>query len=211
MRNPARKLRSDSRWHQFTPAEREHIRHMLDEGCPLDQVSAYCAAIKKPWAQSRISEFFTPERKAVLDEEANIRRETLTLNMLMDAARAGGMELDELAAKKLAQKLQGVIGVAQADPRTPEGRDLILKTAPSIIGLRSVNLDQLKAKGRYKQKAEEIELSRDKFQFNAAKAVLAHAKELRAIATDRSLDDDAKIQRIRARVFGQLPEEAARE
>jgi hypothetical protein len=49
------------------------------------------------------------------------------------------------------------------------------------------------------------EFAREKFEFDAARAALAKAAELQAIAGDRSLDQDAKLEAARRRLFGELP------
>jgi hypothetical protein len=48
---------------------------------------------------------------------------------------------------------------------------------------------------------------REKWEFDIAKACAAHHAQLEAIATDKNLNDEARIQAIRERLFGQqLPE-----
>ncbi|MFO1461301.1 MAG: hypothetical protein U1G08_18095 [Verrucomicrobiota bacterium] len=56
-------------------------------------------------------------------------------------------------------------------------------------------------------KSQTIDLARDKFQFSAAEACLAHLPSLRAIATNPKLDQRAKIDAIRRQLFGVLPQE----
>lgn len=48
----------------------------------------------------------------------------------------------------------------------------------------------------------QTQLAIDRFQFDAAKAALKHAKELRRIAGDRDLSDDARVDAARKRLFG---------
>lgn len=55
-------------------------------------------------------------------------------------------------------------------------------------------------------KSIQIQLERDRFEFNAAKAALAKLQALRAIATDRALDDDSKLKAARLALFGSTPE-----
>jgi hypothetical protein len=52
--------------------------------------------------------------------------------------------------------------------------------------------------------AEEFKLAREKFEFDAAKAALAHAAELKTIATSK-LSEGEKVNRARQRLFGVLP------
>lgn len=51
-----------------------------------------------------------------------------------------------------------------------------------------------------------LKLERDKFEFDAAKACLKQLPVLRAIAGDKSLDEDAKLRAVRERLFGEIPE-----
>lgn len=52
---------------------------------------------------------------------------------------------------------------------------------------------------------EELRLQREKFEFDAAKAALARLPELRVISQNRSLDQNAKIEQVRLKLFGQVP------
>ncbi|HEY1123751.1 MAG TPA: hypothetical protein VGE67_19190 [Haloferula sp.] len=63
----------------------------------------------------------------------------------------------------------------------------------------------LKAKDQ-ELKAQTVSLQRDKFEFDAAKACLAKLPELRSIASDTKLDQDAKLKQIRLKLFGVLPD-----
>lgn len=53
---------------------------------------------------------------------------------------------------------------------------------------------------------EDRALARAKFQFDAAREALAKLPELRAIAADKSLDEDAKLKAVREKLFGEVPE-----
>jgi hypothetical protein len=53
--------------------------------------------------------------------------------------------------------------------------------------------------------AKQLQLNLDKFQFDAAKACLAHLPALREIAKDPGMDDAAKLQAVRKRLFGETP------
>ena len=56
-------------------------------------------------------------------------------------------------------------------------------------------------------KDREFGLSLDKFQFDAAKACLALLPELKVISQNKGLTEPQKVQQIRLRLFGVLPEE----
>ncbi len=55
------------------------------------------------------------------------------------------------------------------------------------------------------QRERQLELAREKFEFDAAAAVLDHLSEVRAIADDRTMRRPAKIQAVRRRLFGDPP------
>jgi len=70
-----------------------------------------------------------------------------------------------------------------------------------------VGLGMLREKRRARElKSEDLQLQRARFEFNAAKAALAHLHELRQIQADRSMREDAKIDAVRFRLFGKAPE-----
>ena len=50
-----------------------------------------------------------------------------------------------------------------------------------------------------------LDMDREKFQFDAAKAVLAKLAELKTIARDRALSEDDKITQVRLRLWGPDP------
>jgi hypothetical protein len=52
---------------------------------------------------------------------------------------------------------------------------------------------------------EQLQLQRDRFEFDAAKACLEKLPELKQIAADRSLNEDAKLEAVRQRLFGVAP------
>lgn len=54
-----------------------------------------------------------------------------------------------------------------------------------------------------KQHAEDSRFAREKFEFDAAKAVLEKAASLRAISADNDLSADAKIAAVRTELFGE--------
>ena len=62
---------------------------------------------------------------------------------------------------------------------------------------------ELKLKDRAQQtKDETLRLAREKFEFDAAKAAMAKAAEIKSISADDSLAADEKIARVRAALFG---------
>ena len=55
------------------------------------------------------------------------------------------------------------------------------------------------------QRERQLELAREKFEFDAAAAVLDHLGEVREIAADHSMRHASKIQAVRRRLFGEAP------
>lgn len=58
---------------------------------------------------------------------------------------------------------------------------------------------------KFEQRERELALSRDKFEFDAAKACLAQLPQLKVIASNTKLSESDKIDAIRRKLFGQLP------
>ena len=54
--------------------------------------------------------------------------------------------------------------------------------------------------------AQQLSLARDKFQFDAAKAALAKLADLREIANNKGLSDEAKLTQARLKLFGDIPD-----
>lgn len=78
-----------------------------------------------------------------------------------------------------------------------EGKDLSQQTKA---------LNQLLKKQKLQQSQQEINLARDKFEFDASKAALAAAATLKIISSNTKLSDVEKIQAARRALFGKLPE-----
>ncbi|MBQ6132638.1 MAG: hypothetical protein IJI65_00635, partial [Lachnospiraceae bacterium] len=68
---------------------------------------------------------------------------------------------------------------------------------------RRIRAAELKLKTAAQQtKDETLRLAREKFEFDAAKAAMAKAAEIKGISADDSLAADEKIARVRAALFG---------
>jgi hypothetical protein len=62
---------------------------------------------------------------------------------------------------------------------------------------------ELKLKARAQEtKDEQLKLAREKFEFDAAKAAMDKATEIKSISADDSLAADEKIAKVRAALFG---------
>lgn len=55
-------------------------------------------------------------------------------------------------------------------------------------------------------KAEQLRLARERFEWDAAKAAMAKLEELRSIKGRNDLDEDDKLDKVRAALFGVAPE-----
>lgn len=82
--------------------------------------------------------------------------------------------------------------------------EMSLQPQPDAGKLRDVFMLVLKARDQDLDE-KQLQLSMDKFQFDAAKACLAHLPALREIAKDPGMDDAAKLQAVRKRLFGEAP------
>lgn len=54
--------------------------------------------------------------------------------------------------------------------------------------------------------AEKVKLQRDRFEFDAAKKAMEKAALIKGIMSDSSMDDDAKILKVRQALFGEVPQ-----
>ena len=89
---------------------------------------------------------------------------------------------------------QFVVAAKTAAAQT-EGGCVELKT------LRGLSAD-LVALRRGDHTADRLKLDWKKYEFDAAKAAMEHAKEIKLIIADKSLTDNDRINRIRLRLFG---------
>jgi vacuolar-type H+-ATPase subunit I/STV1 len=68
-------------------------------------------------------------------------------------------------------------------------------------------LARLKKIGQIDRKLNLDERSIELREFDAAKAALQHAAAIKSIATSKSLNDTEKVDAVRRRLFGEIPEE----
>lgn len=66
-----------------------------------------------------------------------------------------------------------------------------------LVALRNIDL-----------KAKDLRLQQDKFEMDVAKLATKYAAELKSIAGDKTMNDDAKIDAVRRRLFGAIPEDS---
>lgn len=109
-----------------------------------------------------------------------------------DILRALPLNLDE---QKLSQASQAIF---EADALRAGDSEL-------FVALRKLRQEDVKAaqkQAQIAQKDKEITLAVDKFQFEAATAVMAHLAELRTIAADRALSGPEKVKAVQLKLFG---------
>ncbi len=66
-------------------------------------------------------------------------------------------------------------------------------------------------KAKFDQKERQLQLDIDKFQLDVVSRARAHAKEIRSIEGSSRLSEAEKVNAIRERLFGVLPEEAPKQ
>ena len=71
-----------------------------------------------------------------------------------------------------------------------------------LVLIRALELDADKVRN----KEEDLKLRRDRFEFDAAKAALKHLDALRAIKSNKSLDQGERLKQARLQLFGVTPE-----
>jgi hypothetical protein len=173
-----RKARSDSQLKVLPEARQaEIIAHMRAHS--LAETAAYC---RQTWnlttSQTALSEFFSWWHVT----RSLVEAKSFTDRLKADLKTIPGLDLDDDKISRLGQ-------------RVFELEALKNKDASMFMGLR-----------RLRQSEVAYSLERDKFQFDAAKACLKALPELRAIAADSALDENGKLNAVRARLFGDLPE-----
>lgn len=111
-------------------------------------------------------------------------------------------------AREIAQEAARIPGqFQQATIDAIEQKAFELSINPLSEPKEVKNLFMLIQKGRDQDiKVRQLDLDREKFQFDAAKACLAKLPELKAIAGNNTLDQDAKLRAMRQTLFGVLPE-----
>lgn len=153
---------------------------------------AQLAADGLPVALDTVSQFYKWWRLEE-DLEISFEREDQVLAKTGDARKA----------REAGEVLLARLGLAQQNP------DLIGLSAKISDSRR--NLDLLERHGETKAaiaqrtieaREKEVGLAIDKFQWDAAKAALAHLQELRTIAADRALSAPEKVKAVQLKLFG---------
>lgn len=180
-----RATRSDNKLGSLAEADRETIGGWLRSGLPRAKVAAMvedahgfrpsASMLSRFWAEHVVPGILLRRVDAVK-----------TATAVRDAIAESPGAFDEATAALLEQRAFDI--AAQSELTTPE-----------VVQLFKLLLDQR----RIAVTEADSTLARQKFEFNAAEAVLEHADELLAIKGDRGLDNDARVDRVRQLVFGE--------
>lgn len=103
---------------------------------------------------------------------------------------------------KLAAEMFTGLSVDAATQGNDEAAKMLADSAAkyhaAALGAEKLKLDA----ARQRTAEESLRLSREKFEFDAAKAAMEQAAKIKGIAGDDSLGADEKIARVRAALFG---------
>jgi hypothetical protein len=189
-----RKPRADSFWDQQPPARLAELERWL-----FDENLSYEAALKK-WAELYDA---CGSLASLARWRSGLAQERMLEKIASSAKAANSVveKFQENPSNTYAALLQ-MIGQAAFDAHLNGKSDLDLSTLKDLAELTSVGLKARHDTASLALKQEDIRLKRDRFEFDAAKAALAKLPELRAIAGNKALDQTAKIQAVRERLFG---------
>lgn len=149
-------------------------------------------AVFLEWCQKEIPETLLPSRAALYNWAASMRKDELT-HRLADSRRAQ-VEAGDIAAAG------GIDDETLASALKALAADIVLRTGD--VGEASALIKSAVSLRESGTKAEALKLSRDKFEFDAAKMAMAQLARLQAIAGNSELDEDQKIAATRAALFG---------
>ncbi len=119
----------------------------------------------------------------------------------------------ELAALPVAFDPRLLTRTSQAKFEAEVARHYDLKDHVALRRLQQTDRSQALAERSFEHRRshqdQQIQLARDKFEFDAAELVLEHAEALRTIAADRSLPREDKLNAVRLHLFGPAPQPPA--
>lgn len=103
---------------------------------------------------------------------------------------------------RLAADMMTALSVDAASKGNDEAAKILADSAAkyhaAALGAQKLRLDEK----RQRTAEEQLRLAREKFEFDAAKAAMEKASQIKAVAGDDSLGADEKIARVRAALFG---------
>lgn len=180
----ARKPRGDSKLKTLPPKRQEQIaEHAL--GHNLAETVAWLADDGLKTSVRALSDFLSWYQL-----RARLARNQTVVETLMETLRREDPHLNPDQLFSIGQNLFAGLAIESHDPDV-------------WVGTQRLALEQR----RQELARENLRLQRDRFEFDAASACLEKLPELRAIAAS-GLDQSAKIEQVRLKLFGELKTEA---
>ena len=183
-----KKPRSDAKLLNLAEEQKAQLADWLLSGVPYHRVRELLEKeFKVEVSLSTISAFYD----AYCAAELIVRRKRAvsTADEIADEAAATPGRFDAATIDALKQKAFELSINPGADPK--EIKSLFML----VLKSRDQDLDE-----------RQLKLDREKFEFDAAKAALKKLPELKAIAGNKTLDENAKLTQIRMKLFGEIPE-----
>lgn len=205
-----KKLRSDAYLYRLTAEDLDSLRLVLFSSLPLEeQVKAapkWRGGLKdgEPPSMALLSGLGSAIREANLMQSLE-RQQMLAANA---KARCGSLGLDAtmtdavltvLAEEALKRQMAG-----SADSFLPNAANALL-TREGMKAKAELEKAKLALRERAEQRQSgKLKFEIERFQFDAAQAALKHLPALRQIAASSSLDQRAKVEAARKKLFGDL-------
>lgn len=183
--------------------------------------------MRKPHARSRLKTLSPDRQKALYEHLCTHTLEEAEAWLATDGVETSRTPLSEFfawyplslklsaaasmgdAVKEILRELPGLNldeqKLSQAGQAIFEAEALQRGDSELYVSLRKLRQEDTKAAQKAEQLAQkerEITLAIDKFQFDAAKAVMANLAELKAIAADRALSAPEKVKAVQLKLFG---------
>jgi hypothetical protein len=170
---------------------------------PEEQMSTLCDWLLSGLPQAKVLTLLQKEFK-VKTSNASLSRfyEKVCVPALLERRRRAVAQAEAIAED--AKKAPGQFDEAIIDSIKQTVVSVASSPTPDAKMVKDLFSLALKANAQALNK-EQISLEREKFEFDAAKAALAHLPALREIANARGMDDAAKLQAVRKKLFGEVP------
>ena len=186
-----RKTRSDAVLLNLPEAQQAKLAEWLLNGMPYHEATVL---VEKEFGVSLKS----------LAPFASFWREVCQPAMLARRRRtASGAE----ARVEEAQKHPARFDRATIDALEQKALELAERPDPPAKDVKAVMMLLLKARDQ-DFKREKLAFDKERFQWDAATACLSKLPELKAISNDKSLSTEQRVEQIRLKLFGTLPEKA---
>jgi hypothetical protein len=182
-----RKPRSDAKLLNLPEEQQAQLSDWLLSGIPYHTVKQMVFDnFKVATSLGALNSFYNQFCSASLI--ARRQRAVTTASEIAQEAESKPGRFDSATIDALKQKAFELSINPGSDPRDVKSLFML------VLKARDQQLDQ-----------DHLALDRDKFQFDAAKACLEKLPELKTIAADRGLGEQAKLDAIRKQLFGEVP------